>query len=128
MSDTTLKVLHIDDDPAIRDIVRMIFLRAGERYALETAENGREGIAKAGSFRPGLILLDRQMPGMDGAAVLQALQENSATERIPVIFLTGENQEDAPLPPGVIGMISKPFRPKEFTAACERLLENCKNH
>jgi len=80
-------VLVIDDDPDVRRLLRT----ALEKHALivETAENGENGLTQANERRPGVILLDLHMPGMDGFAVLRALKESKTTAEIPVIVMTG---------------------------------------
>ncbi|RMH27012.1 MAG: response regulator, partial [Candidatus Hydrogenedentota bacterium] len=77
-----------------------------------TATNGYDALALAEDERPDLIILDIMMPEMSGFEVLQALRQNEATERIPVIMLTGlsdrEKIRDA-LSSGIDYYIVKPF-------------------
>ena len=79
-------VLLIDDDPSARGLLRRILARAGFR-ALE-AERGEEGLRMAREHNPHAIILDVIMPGMDGWAVLSALQADDELATIPVIMLT----------------------------------------
>ena len=78
-------LLIVDDEPANLGLLRMIL---ESEYSLMFARNGAEALTLALKRRPCLILLDIQMPGMDGYAVCRALKANPATETIPVIFVT----------------------------------------
>lgn len=78
------KVLLIDDDPTYRYLVKQLLADIPLRI-LEAA-NGQEGLALAESEQPTAILLDLQMPGMDGFDVLDQLQRNLVTQSIPVII------------------------------------------
>lgn len=79
------KVLVIDDSPIILRNVRVILQ---DKYDVMIATDGSMGIRKAIEYKPDIILLDYEMPGMDGNATFQKLLECSATKNIPVIFLT----------------------------------------
>jgi CheY-like chemotaxis protein len=72
------------------------------------AESGAEGVQRAASDQPDAILLDVQMPDLDGPATLQRLRAQDATRDVPVVFLTA-----GPAPetddPAVAGTIAKPF-------------------
>jgi PAS domain S-box-containing protein len=80
-------VLVIDDDDGVRRLLAAALEKQG--FVVETAGDGESGLARASEHRPGLILLDLHMPGMDGFAVLQALKESETTADIPVIVMTG---------------------------------------
>ena len=81
-------VLVIDDDPNLRRIVELCLARFGE-FIFCYAENGWQGVQLADTGLPELILLDFDMPEMDGLATLQRLRANKRTEETPVIALTG---------------------------------------
>ncbi|ASC70731.1 two-component system response regulator [Halomicronema hongdechloris C2206] len=79
-----------------------------------TAASGREGIVLAKSAQPDVILLDVIMPDMDGAAVFQALQNDTRAGKIPVLFLTAQilpSDHQTLLDLGATGVITKPFTP-----------------
>jgi DNA-binding response OmpR family regulator len=80
------KILIIDDDIVAQNMLRTTLSAAG--YSVIVAANGDEGIAKATSEHPGLIILDIMMPGMDGADVASFLKTNPQTAKIPIIFLS----------------------------------------
>jgi CheY-like chemotaxis protein len=81
-------VLVIDDDPAVRDLVTAV-MEASSWTAL-SAESGEAGVALARQSQPSVVLLDLLMPGMDGFAVLEALQSEPATAAIPIVVLTAK--------------------------------------
>lgn len=85
------KILIIDDDETIHLIAKAYLGQAG--YEVETSFDGPEGIAKAGTFRPDLILLDINMPKMSGFDVAKKLKEDDGTKAIPIFMMTSLKQE-----------------------------------
>ncbi|MFQ4141417.1 response regulator [Chlorogloeopsis sp. ULAP02] len=85
------RILIIDDEQDIRETTQMCLEIAGEWEVL-TAVSGREGLIKAATEQPDVILLDVMMPDMDGLTTLQNLQKNPQTKNIPVILLTAKAQ------------------------------------
>lgn len=83
-------ILIVDDDHAGLKVLRQAFI---DHYRVLFATTGADALAMAQRERPDLIILDVVMPGLDGHAVLRQLKENELTAPIPVIFLTGRNQE-----------------------------------
>lgn len=80
------KILIIDDE---QDLVRLVKeILEMENFQVSTAYNGEEGLRKATSEIPDLILLDIKMPDVNGFQVLERLKINKATSRIPVVMLT----------------------------------------
>lgn len=79
-------VLIIDDQPFFITMQQNLLQRQG--YRVLTAANGQEGLAQAKQHKPDLILLDIEMPGMDGFAVCAKLKEDEGLRHIPVIVLT----------------------------------------
>ncbi len=109
-------VLVVDDDPDLRMLADM---QLGEGFDVIQASNGRECVEKATAQTPDVILLDMMMPGMNGAEVLTALSEDSATKDIPVIFLSalGTTEEKVRgLQGGAVDYIAKPAQPAELVA------------
>lgn len=107
------KLLVIDDEDDIREVARLS-LELTEGWNVTTANNGKAGAALALSMPPDAILLDVMMPELDGPGTLLALRKQSATESIPVIFLTAKVQSadrQRFLQLGVRGIIAKPFDP-----------------
>ncbi len=111
------KILVIDDEPEITDIVETFLETAG--YEVESENASEEGIDKAKTFLPDLVLLDIMMPTMDGYEICSELKRSEKTKRIPVVFLTGKDarsDEGRSFKVGGVLYIKKPF-------SCERLLD-----
>ena len=85
------KILIIDDSPTERHVLTEILNRGG--YEIITAENGEEGIEKARSEQPDLILMDVVMPGLNGYQATRTLSRDEATKHIPIIVCTSKGQE-----------------------------------
>jgi len=118
-----LKILIVDDDEDLRRLVGSTL--KDERYDLMEANNGQDGLALAFTEAPDLILLDRQMPGMDGLEVLNKLRTNLTTRHIPVILLTAMgkvNERVQGLETGADDYVIKPFAPQELSARVEATL------
>jgi two-component system cell cycle response regulator len=81
------RVLVADDSGLVRTMMRDHLMAAG--YDVLEAEDGDEALARVRAAAPDVVLLDRDMPGRDGLAVLDALQADDATAAIPVVFVTG---------------------------------------
>jgi CheY-like chemotaxis protein len=108
-----MKILIIDDEQDMRMIVRYAMTQEDETEVIE-AENGPEGIQKAMTEHPDVILMDLKMAGMDGSTALASLKENPSTANIPVIFLTAvkdSNQNERLKKMGAAGVLPKPFDP-----------------
>lgn len=105
------RVLHVDDQADIRGIVGLALGKIGG-FTVKSCRNGEEAIAEAGDFAPDLLLLDMNMPGMDGLTLLGRLRESGVT--VPAVFFTAKTQA-ADLATyraaGAIGTVAKPFDP-----------------
>ena len=88
------KIAIIEDDPVIRQMYLMKFEAAG--FTVETAENGKDGVALVEKFTPDIILLDVSMPIMSGDEALAAIRAQSCGKDIPVMILTNLGEEEAP--------------------------------
>ena len=112
-------ILVVDDDAALCDIVHEALSVAG--YAPVAVGTGTEALAAARAHPPALILLDHKLPGMDGPAVLAALQADPHLRTIPVLLLTG-SLVDLPRLPGVAATLRKPFALQNLEATVRALL------
>ncbi len=83
-----VRVLVVDDEPANLDVAEGLLTPAG--FQVLRAGGGKEGIEKARSDRPGLILLDLMMPGVSGFDVVEALRADESTRSIPIMVLTAK--------------------------------------
>jgi two-component system, OmpR family, alkaline phosphatase synthesis response regulator PhoP len=105
------RVLIIDDEEAIQVVVK-IGLQMAVGWTVVTASSGPEGILAAQTNQPDIILLDMMMPEMDGLTTFRTLQQGTATQAIPVIFLTASAQimeRHLFYDTGARGVILKPF-------------------
>ncbi len=85
------RILVVDDSPTERHFMVELLTRNG--YLVSTAESGEEGIARAKSDLPDLILMDVVMPGLNGYQATRTLTRDEATKNIPVIVCTSKGQE-----------------------------------
>src|SRR3989344_529356 len=85
------RILIIEDDFFIRDIYERQFTRGG--YVVATAADGSEGIEKASTIKPNVILLDIMLPKMSGLEVLKKLRSDEQTKEVPIILLTNLSED-----------------------------------
>ncbi len=111
------KVLIVEDNPA--NMTLAIFLLQSAGYAVLSATNAETGLALARDEQPDLVLMDIQLPGMDGLQATALLKADDATRAIPVIALTAlamKGDEERIRAAGCDGYIAKPLAYKEFLA------------
>ena len=115
-----VSVLIVEDDRNICELLQLYLEKEG--YAVTTAFDGGQGLAKFRSIKPDLVLLDVMMPVMDGWAVCRAIRAEAAT---PIIMLTAKGETDdkvTGLRTGADDYITKPFEMKEVLARMEAVL------
>jgi len=107
-------VLVVDDDADVRELCDLLLERAGYDRAL--AASGEEAISMLEQVTPGLIVLDLNMPGMDGWSVAALVRKHERTARIPILVLTGltQNVENAARRAGATTFCLKPIDTKRF--------------
>jgi CheY-like chemotaxis protein len=120
----TKRILVIDDEERLREVVQACLETIGGWEVL-TAGTASVGLLKAKTEQPDGILLDVMMPKIDGITLFRNLQENPATQSIPVILLTAKMQsadqaQFAQL--GVAGVIAKPFDPLKLADQVAEIL------
>ena len=116
----TATVLVIEDNPANMRLA--VFLLENAGYTVLKDIDAEAGLATARASRPDLILMDIQLPGMDGLAAITQLKKDDITRTIPVIALTAlamKGDEERIRAGGFDGYIGKPMRYKEFLDAVE---------
>lgn len=117
---TAKKVLIVDDDAKIVELVKMYLNRDG--YKVVVAYDGNEALSQARQTRPNLIVLDLMLPGCDGMEVCRTLRKES---EVPIIMLTARTTEDdrlAGLETGADDYVTKPFSPRELVARIRAVL------
>ncbi|MGL1862196.1 MAG: diguanylate cyclase [Pseudodesulfovibrio sp.] len=104
------KIMIVED---IKANIRLLEKRLSKEYECLSAVNGEDALAVIRRERPDLVLLDIQMPGIDGFEVCRRLKADEATMHIPVVFLTSlseDEDETKGLELGAVDYITKPFR------------------
>jgi len=103
-------ILIVDDNPANLKLARVLL--AGEGYEVRTATDAEEALRVLQGFRPRLILMDLQMPGMDGFALTRRLKGDPATKGILILALTAyvmKGDEEKAMAAGCDGYVPKPI-------------------
>lgn len=116
------RILIADDDRALVDTIREAL---EDDFIVETAADGSEALTKAGKVRPDLVMLDVEMPKMDGYQSCRAMREQLDMAAIPIIMLTGRNEaEDAQraFEAGATDYLTKPFSIAQLRARAETCL------
>jgi len=124
----SIEVLHVDDDADAREIVGAA-IGFDAAFSVRSCASGEEAIATTAKWSPDLILLDLNMPGMDGATTLARLRERSQIAGTPVIYITAAakaKQLEDLQSLGVAGVIAKPFDPGSLCSQINGIL--CKSH
>jgi two-component system OmpR family response regulator len=119
------KVLLIEDDSAIADAITELLIERG--FLVEWSPNGIEGLDKARSWRPDLVIIDRMLPGMDGLLVIEALRKDQIKDQMwmPVLVLSALDtvqERVRGLNVGGDDYLAKPFVADELFARIEALL------
>jgi diguanylate cyclase (GGDEF)-like protein len=110
-------VLVADDSEVVRAVLRMEL--EGQGHTVVTVGDGRAAIDACRAYRPDVVLLDVNMPGLDGYGVLAALQADEELRFVPVVFLTSKDSTEyavAALEAGAQDYLRKPFEPVELAA------------
>ncbi|MDJ0832376.1 MAG: response regulator [Gammaproteobacteria bacterium] len=115
------KILVVDDTAAHLEKIREIIAGAG--YQVATASSGHEGVAKAKSEKPDLVLLDIVMDDLDGYGACREITSDEETKNIPVIFVSTKNQRADRLwaeKQGAKALIAKPIDGEEILKHVQR--------
>ena len=118
------RILVVDDDARNLRLAAAALEQAG--HEVLSAEGGAEGVEAALAHAPDLVLMDVQMPDMDGVAALRRLRAEPRTAALKVVALTAltmKGDRERLLAEGFDGYLEKPIRYKEFLARVEALLE-----
>jgi type II secretory ATPase GspE/PulE/Tfp pilus assembly ATPase PilB-like protein/CheY-like chemotaxis protein len=117
------KVLLVDDEDSLRKVMRDLLERDG--YAVTEARDGVQALDQVDRVGPDIIVLDLNLPGLDGYGVLSHLRSRPATAGIPVIVLTAKGDEDNEVRVFELGaddFLTKPFRARALSARLEAVL------
>lgn len=116
-------ILAADDDSTTRRLITFKLQRVG--FQVEAYANGEDLLARAPRLKPALVILDLMMPIKDGYSTLRALKSDPALEAVPVLMLSGKNQEEDVLRclnAGAADYMVKPFSPDELVVRVHKLL------
>jgi len=117
------KILVVDDSPMIRRIVGQILRDCGYQYIL--AENGKRGYETAKQELPDLVIMDIEMPEMDGFEATRLIKSDPDTAHIPVLFFTSMGREEDILraeQAGGLGFMNKPISKEDLETSLKRIL------
>jgi two-component system cell cycle response regulator DivK len=116
-------ILVVEDQMDNRQILRDLLGNAG--YTLVEAENGEEALAAVAKQRPDLILMDIQLPVMDGYEATRRIKSDPATKSIPIIVITSyalSGDEGKARAAGCDAYVTKPYRPRQLLAKVREFL------
>ena len=108
------RILHIEDDSSNRLLVRKLL--AAEGLEVIDAVDGLEGVRLAISERPDLVLVDINLPGLDGYEVTLRLRAEPSLKETPIIAITAEGDRDTSMAVGCTGFLSKPIDARRFAS------------
>ncbi len=117
------KILVVDDDPGIRDVVCFALQKAG--FATATASDGEQALARFAADPPALVVLDILMPELDGVEVCRRLRTDARGRAVPIVFLSSKDDEVdriVGLEVGGDDYVAKPFSPRELVARVRAIL------
>jgi two-component system, OmpR family, response regulator VicR len=125
-----VRVVCIEDEPEMIDLVRLILARKG--FEVIGASSGQEALRLISELKPSLVLLDLMMPDIDGWEVYQRMKADPETKFIPVIVVTAKSQSiDKMLGLHIAKVddyITKPFGPAELLRSVEKVLAKTTSH
>ena len=119
----TKRILVVEDQEDNRRIIRDLLMSAG--YELIEAATGEEGIAMATAHRPDLILMDIQLPVLDGHEATRRIKQNPDLSHIPLIVVTSyalSGDDQKAMAAGSDGYVAKPFSPRQLLATIRKFL------
>jgi CheY-like chemotaxis protein len=123
-----VKVLLVDDEDQLRRVMRDLLEREG--YGIAEARDGPQALDQVDEYNPDIIVLDLNLPTLDGYSVLAELRSRPSTRDIPVIVLTAKGDEDNEVRVFELGaddFLTKPFRARALSARLEAIIARRRN-
>ena len=118
-----IRVLLVDDENQLRRVMRDLLERDG--YTVFEAKDGAQALEQVDTHAPDILVLDLNLPGLDGYGVITQLRSRQATEDLPIIVLTAKGDEDNEVRVFELGaddFLSKPFRARALSARIQAVL------
>ena len=128
MANADVRLLVVDDDPVIVELLRINFEIEG--FEVLSASDGEEGLRRARSEQPDLVLSDIMMPRLDGLQLLSRLRADPATATLPVVLLSAKAQHaevEQGMALGAADYVTKPFDPLELIDRVNAVLGNARS-
>ena len=121
-----MKILIVDDDSAIQELIKNILAKDGYKN-IQTADSGEDALEMMKKALPDLVVLNIQLPGINGYEVSVKMRDNKRTTHIPILMMTGETLDsdkalEKSFRAGVTDFIAKPIKEVEFTARVKAAL------
>jgi len=117
------RILVVEDNKANMYLIRFILSKAG--YEVLEAWSGEEGVERAIQEKPDLVIMDIQLPGIDGLEATRRIRKSKIDGKIPIVALTSYamvGDREKALAAGCTGYIEKPINPETFMAEIEKFL------
>lgn len=112
-----LKILIVDDEPAMREVIGLIL----REYTVFEAANGMEAVERVGEHKPDLVLMDIMMPEMDGVESTKQIMSKYPGTKIVGVTAYATHKGKEIIEAGALEILEKPFRKKELEALIERV-------
>jgi DNA-binding response OmpR family regulator len=120
MTKKNVKILVIEDDEYSRDA--LAHLLAAEGYEAQSAHDGETGLRLAQEVRPDAIVLDLNLPGMDGRQVIKAIRGDNSLSSVPILVVTGDDKDaQSAVEMGADRYLTKPLEFDDLTGAITNL-------
>ena len=120
MTKINIKVLVIEDDEYSRDALAHLLVAEG--YDAQSAHDGETGLALAQEIRPDVIVLDLNLPDINGKQVIRMIRANKSLSSIPILVVTGDDENaQSAVEMGADGYLTKPLEFDDLTGAITRL-------
>ena len=120
---TGRRVLVVEDNPKNRKLVRDVLTHYG--FEVVEATTGEEGVRLASEFAPDLVLMDLQLPGIDGTEALRRIRDSESTRSVPVVAVTAfamDDDRERALASGFDGYVEKPLSMRALPQQVEEFL------
>lgn len=122
--DQPFRILAIDDDPSSTQLTKLALEESGA-YTVCEMNDPRRAVAAADEFQPDLIIMDVDMPRLDGRTAAALIQAKDGLENVPILFLTSMIPESAGTNAfGWFGPVAKPVSPKRLARLVESILQH----